>query len=142
MTTPNPAILYVKIRTQIQGLAGLTVFDGQVPSKVPTDAGGYILPYVAIFAGIGEDLPEERSLTQLVDMDVLDWRFQTTCVGASANIAMSVAHSVRLALSNLPVGGGFVKPDTDGFTAGVPLSDNQVTPARFFLPLMWRLITN
>lgn len=133
--------LYARIKTPVNALAGLSgrVYDGQVPKAIQTDASGYVLPYVVLYAGVPGDLPADRDATGLVDTGVLDWPFQTTCVGASALICMSLARDVQLALTNLRVGDGYVKPD--GFTTPVPLPDNQVTPARFFLPLQWRLIT-
>lgn len=141
MASTNPAALYPKVKSALTALPGVTVFDGQVPTKVP-EVGGYILPYVAVYAGAGTHLEDETDYTQKIDMGALDWRFQTTCVGASMLIAMQVAHDVRQALCNLPVGAGWVKPDDSAITAQSPIPDNGVSPARYFLPLSWRLITN
>lgn len=143
MAAPSPAILFSHARTGITNLAGLwpgNVFDTQVPEKLSQDASGFIRPYVVMFAGTNADLPQERSLTMLADLDVADFRFQTNCVGPTGNHARALAHQVQMALTNLPIGAGFVKPDPDGFRADV-LADNQVTPARFYMPLMWRLTT-
>lgn len=143
MEVPSPAIIFAQARTGITQVAGLwpgNVFDTQVPTKLQQDASGAIRPYVVMFAGVGSDLFQERDYTGLVDMGVTDFPFQTTCVGATAEQARNVAHSVTLALTNLPIGAGFVKPDPNGFRTGV-LADNQVTPARFYMPLMWRLTT-
>lgn len=142
MGSTNPAILYAQVRAALKTIPGVTVFDGQVPGKVPVDAAGYVLPYVTVYAGAGASLESETDYTQQVDMDALDWRFQTTCVGASMIIAMQVTHDVRQVLCNLPVGAGWVKPDDTGFTAPSPIPDNGTNPVRFFLPLPWRLITN
>lgn len=144
MATPDPYLLYVKIRTQINAITKLggNIFDGFVPTTLPKDASGYIKPYVVIFAGTGSDIAAERDSTGQVDMDVLDWPFQTTVAAADALSCMRLAHDVRLALTNLPVQAGFVKPDGYSATGGDrPLLDNQVTPARFYMPLMWRLTT-
>jgi hypothetical protein len=144
MATPDPYLLYVPIRARLAVITGLggNIYDGFVPTTIPKDSSGFIRPYVVIFAGTGTDLPAERDSTGLVDMDVLDWPFQTTVAAADALSCMRLAHDVRLALTNLPVQAGFVKPDGYSATGGDrPLLDNQVTPARFYMPLMWRLTT-
>lgn len=138
----DPIFLLSKVRTAIKGISHLpegSIYDGYVPDKVAEDANGFVKPYVAIYAGIGGDSPEERSLSKLVDLEDLNWSFQTTCVAATHDDCLRLTHQVRLALTNLPVLGGFVKPD--GFNIMQPLLDDQVTPARFFLPPQWRLIT-
>lgn len=145
MAAPNPSILFAQARTAISVVAGLwpgNVFDTQVPTTLPQDTSGAIRPYVVMFGGVGSDLLQERDSTGLVDMDILDFPFQTTCVGPTAGHARDVAHAVKLALTNMPIQAGFVKPDPQGFRIDNPLPDNQVTPARFYMPLMWRLTTN
>lgn len=144
MATPDPYVLYTAIRARLTGITNLggNIFDGYVPTTIPKDPSGFIRPYVVIFAGTGTDLEAERDSTGQVDMGVLDWPFQTTVAAADALSCMRLAHDVRLALANLPVQAGFVKPDGYSATGGDrPLLDNQVTPARFYMPLMWRLTT-
>jgi hypothetical protein len=144
VAAPSPALLFAQARTGITQVAGLwpgNVFDTQVPTTLPKDASGAIRPYVVMFASPGMDLPEERDATGLAGMDVIDFTFQTSCVGPTAAHARDVAHAVRLALTNLPIGAGFVKPDPFGIRVDNPLADNQVVPARFYMPLMWRLTT-
>lgn len=139
----DPAFLYSKVKTQIQGLTHLplgNVFDGEPPKSLPTDVSGYVLPYVCIYSGLGGDLPEFRDFTRLTDTTVMDWPFQTTCVASSLAACQSLSRMVALALTNLPVARGFVKPDPDGFRTNI-LPDNTVTPVRYFLPLPWRLTT-
>lgn len=121
---------------------GGRVHDGYVPGKLPTDGAGYILPYVVVFSGITSDLPTERDLTGLADTTVHDWAPQTNCVGPTPAHARAVAQVVQAALTNARIGNHWLLPDSDGFRVSVPLIDNQVTPARFFLPLPWRLTTN
>lgn len=137
----DPLALHALVLPVLQDLPGSTAYAGQVPDKLPQDAQGYVLPYVVLFAGLGGDVPAERDLSNLVDTDgALDWPFQTTCVGASSTICLAVARDVARALTNRPVGAGFIKPS--GYDTPLPLVDNQVTPARYFMPLQWRLLTN
>lgn len=143
MVDPNVLadLLLAKLRTLPD--IGARVYDGIVPAKVPTDPSGqYIRPYIAVFAGLGSDLPEERDLSGLVDTTVLDWAPQTTVVGPEARTCRQAAQAVVAALTNFPIGGGFLMPDADAFRVATPLTDTQVTPARAYLPLQWRLITN
>jgi len=95
-----------------------------------------------VFSGLTTDLPEERDLTRLADTTVHDWAPQTTCVGPTPGHARDVAVAVAKALTNARIGNHWLLPDPDGFRTATPLIDNQVTPARFFLPLPWRLTTN
>ena len=125
----------------VPALAG-HVYDGYVPDKLPTDNAGYILPYVVVFSGLTTDLPEERSLTGLVDTTVHDWSPQTTCVGPTPSHARACAQIVQHTLTNLRIGNHRMKPDTETFRANTPVIDSQVTPSRFYLPLPWRLTTN
>ena len=136
----DPVVLQAVVAARLRALPGITLYEGQVPGKVPQDAQGYVLPYVALYSSLGRDRPEERDLSGLADPGRGDWPFQTTCVGASSTICLAVARDVAAALTNLPAGGGFIKPT--GYETPLPLADNQVTPARYFMPLQWRLLTN
>lgn len=123
----------------IPELAG-RIYDGYVPSKLPTDGSGYILPYVLIFSGVTADIGDE-SLCGTVDTLVHDWAPQTNCVGPDPAKARACAQYVQAALTNLRIGNHRLKPDADAFRVAVPIKDDQATPARFFLPLSWRLTT-
>ena len=137
----DPVSAVAAIFAKLQALPGITVYDGFVPTKVPTDTSGYIKPYVVLFAGVGGDLPAERDLTQLADAASMNLAFQTNCVAASAGICRAVAHDVRQTLLNVPLAGGFIKPDDGSFDTATPIPDTTITPVRLFLPLPWRLTT-
>lgn len=117
------------------------VHDGYVPDKIPTDTGGYVLPYV-VFHGGGGDNPDEPSSDGKLDSDVLVYDFQTTSVGPSPGHAIGVDQLIKGALQNLTVGTGRIRPNPDGFNQQTPIRDPNITPARFMLPRQWRLITN
>jgi hypothetical protein len=140
----DPYVLYIKARDRLGTITKLggNIYDGVVPTSLPKDVNGYIKPYVVIFAGTGGDLLGETSYTQETDMDVLSWPFQTTVVAADVISCMRLGHDVRIALTNHPVLGGFIRPDGYSETGALlPQRDDQVTPARFFLPLQWRITT-
>lgn len=139
---PDPNILHALLLTALRALPdiGERIYDGIVPDSVPT-AGGYIRPYAVVFTGLGSDLPEERDLTRLTDTGVLDWAPQINVAAADATTCRRAAQQVRAALTNLPLGSGWLMPDPDGFRINTPLKDSGVTPARMYLPLPWRLTT-
>lgn len=120
---------------------GGRIYDGYVPAKLPTDGAGYVLPYVLVFSGLTADIGDP-DLTGKADTLVHDWSPQTNCVGPTPGHSRMCAEMVQDALTNLRVGNNWLKPDDDGFRVAVPLKDDQATPARFFLPLSWRLTTN
>lgn len=140
MVDPTP--LVAAIETTLKAIPGITVYDGYVPAKVPTDPSGqYILPYVVIWAGTGDNPPEQPACGEH-EQDTLVFDFQTTVIGASPAICRAVNKDVRAKLMNLRAGTGRIKPNPDGFQQQSPVLDTQVTPARFMLPKQWRLITN
>lgn len=140
---PDPNTLHALLMARLRALPGIgeRIYDGIVPESVPT-VGAYILPYAVVFSGLGSDLPAERDLTRLTDTSVLDWTPQINVAAAAAAPCRQAAQQIRVALTNQYMGGGWLMPDPDAFRVNTPILDNQVTPARFYLPLPWRLITN
>lgn len=133
--TPFPDI----IRGAVQ-LAGTGFYDGYVPKVLP-ETDGYVDPYVVLWAGVGDN-PFEPTACGRHNEDTLVWDFQTTVVAASPAACRSAAKAVKERLMNLAVGTGRVKPNPDGFNQQAPTLDTQTTPARFMLPLQWRITTN
>lgn len=123
----------------ISNLGG-RVHNGYVPAKVE-EAGGFIRPYVVIFAGLAGSLPLERCLAKEVDPLLLDWTPQINCVGADAGQALAVAVDVKKKLTGLKLGNHWLKPDDDAMKLARPIPDMQVRPARFFLPVSMTLLT-
>lgn len=136
--TQFSAELEAKLKA-IPALGG-RAYDGYVPGKVPTDGAGYVLPYILFFAGIPADIGDP-DLTGMTDTLVHDWAPQTNCVGPTPGHARKCAEIVAAALTNTRIGNHRLHVDTDAFRVAVPLKDDQATPARFFLPLSWRLTT-
>lgn len=136
----DPSTIVVEITQLIEERTGLSVYDGNVPSKVP-ESGGYIDPYVILWAGSGGDVGEVTADGMQVD-DITVFDFQTTAVGAEPSIARSVGHGVNRALTNARVQSGRVRPSPDGFSTDRTIPDTTVAPSRHILPAQWRLITN
>lgn len=121
---------------------GEHIYVGYVPGEVATDPTGKVLPYAVLFAGLGSDLPAERDLSQLADTTVLDWAPQINAVGPTAGHALKVAVQLRKALVGARVGNHWLKPNEDSFRVEKPILDTTVSPARFYLPMNFVLITN
>lgn len=117
------------------------VHDGEVPDDIDADDWGHVLPYVVLFTGVGRDLAEERDLSRLPTAEVADLTFQTQCVGPSSGHALAAALDVRVHLISLPLGRGWLQPDDRALGALSPIRDTNVTPARWFMPLRWRLVS-
>jgi len=136
----DPDTLTGPVLAALRAIPGITVYDGAVPKSVP-ETGGYIDPYVVLWAGV-DDEPDELPANGRQDGDSAIWDFQTTTVGADAAICRNVTAAVSAALTNLPVRTGRVRTNPDGFNQQYPILDTQTSPARFMLPRQWRLITN
>lgn len=132
--------LVAQIEAALKTIPGITVFDGYVPKEVP-EVDGFILPYVVIWAGTGDNPPELPACGQH-NGDTLIFDFQLTIAGNTPGACRAVSRDVRALLLNMRVGTGRIKPNPDGFQQQTPVLDAQVNPARFMLPKQWRLITN
>jgi len=132
--------LVADVKTALEEIPDVTFKDGYAAEALP-ETGGYIDPYVILWAGLGDN-PPELTACGTQGTDTLIWDFQTTAVGADAGICRSVAKAVAAKLTNLPAGTGKIRRNPDGFNQQTPILDTQTSPARFMLPLQWRLITN
>lgn len=137
-----PALITTVVTAMKTLSPGVTIYDGFVPTSVPTDPSGkYVLPYAVLWAGIGDN-PGEQTSCGTHSTDTLIWDFQTTAIGSSPDVARRVAADIKTRLNNLRAGTGLIRPNPDGFQQQTPVLDTSVTPARFMLPTQWRLITN
>lgn len=132
--------LYLAVEAALQTVPGITVYDGYVPDVLP-ETDGYIDPYVVVWSGSGAN-PDEVASCGRQDTATLIWDFQTTVVGAAPSTCRLVAQAVEALLTNFRAGTGRVRRNPDGFNQQYPILDTQTSPARFMLPLQWRLITN
>jgi len=129
-----------KLKERMLTVNGITVHDGFVPTELP-EKDGKILPYVVLWAGLpdfGDEVTADGQ--QVTDSTIFD--FQATAVASNPAACRATAHALSLALVNLKLGTGRVRPNPDSFRRDVPLLDKTVTPARLMLPTFWRLHTN
>lgn len=132
--------MVAEVTAALESIPEVGFEDGYVPNAMP-ETGGYIDPYVVLWAGLGDN-PTELTACGTQGTDTLIWDFQTTAVGADASICRAVAKAVTAKLTNLRVGTGRVRRNPDGYNQQAPILDTQTTPARLMLPQQWRLITN
>lgn len=135
------APILATVEAALRTIPGVTVYDGYVPSELPTDASGYVLPYIVIWFGVGQN-PAELPLSGLHGTDSLVLDFQTTTVGSTPAICRAVTGPAKTALTNLRAGTGVIRPNPDSFNQQSPILDSNISPARFYLPSQWRLHTN
>lgn len=121
-------------------ITGTTNYDGYVPSSLP-QSGEYVLPYFVNWFGIGDN-PDGPTADGRQPTDSLVWDFQITAVASNAPACRAVARALKQKLINKSVGTGTLRINPDGFNQQAPILDTSVTPARFMLPIQWRLTTN
>jgi hypothetical protein len=136
----EPSALVSTTLAALRTIPGITVYDGSVPTSVP-QAGAYINPYIVLWAGNGDE-PDELTADGIQDGDSIVFDFQTTVVGANPDICRAVTKAAKAKLTNLQAGTGRIRRNPEGFNQQSPILDTQTSPARFMLPLQWRLITN
>lgn len=136
----DPTLIRTSVLDALRAVPQLTVFDGAVPEKVPTDSTGHIRPYVAVYAGAPVGLTE-TGLCSRPDTDSVTRWVQTTLVAASPGHLDPLATTVARALTGLRIGTHHLAPDRDQHATTVPLVDQSISPARYFLPLQWGITT-
>ncbi|AZL13784.1 hypothetical protein CXR25_13875 [Brevibacterium aurantiacum] len=109
---------------------GATVYDGMVPESVETMTGGYILPYLAVWA---QPLREHAEQALAYCDPETAGGVNVTAAGHSAGTVRAWSQAVVQALNRVPVPGGgqYVHAEPH-----VPIQyDTAVTPARYYQPL-------
>lgn len=132
--------LHDQTLTLLRTLGGVSVYDGEVGSRPPVipDRTGRVRPYVVLYAGTGRRSGDDDLADVVSDAEPT---FQTTAVAGyppdllylfdrlvpllerwAPDLASAVCSSPRLVTDP-----GSVRRDDD------------TTPPRFYLPLLWRL---
>ena len=133
MTTP--AELHTALAARLRSAANITVFDGEVPTSLPAGADGRVYPYAVIWPGGGGALGE-------VSLDDVahgtDWRAQVTVAAGDLTWCMQA-----IALVRAVVVGVYLATDTTPVVDDTPpsmtlLPDKDVTPTRWYLPVLLR----
>lgn len=121
----------------LNGVAGLTAYDGEVPNDPPIDALGRVEAYAVLYAGAGRLYASSLTGTQVS----LDAGFQVTCAGGDPTVALWCVGKVRTALVGhaVTIGGVTRYVWAREEDAGPIRRDDAKTPPRFYLPLQFVL---
>lgn len=139
----SPAQVREALRERL--VAGLpdvvSVYTGVVPRAVPTYRDGTIKPYVGLWVSNSVGDPAMSALDSLSPTDAVRVRVQTQIVAATEADVYETADLVTKALTNAPVGQGFLLPDAEQHANAFVLTDFTSAPPVPYLPLLWRLET-
>lgn len=141
MTVPRMA-LAAAVKARLETLAGVTVYDGEVPSRPPVipDGTGRVMPYVVIYPSPGRP-HDDADLGEC--NDDLDWTVQVTCAAGHVRDLLDLVDRVHSLLHRwAPVVDGVNVGRLQwprGYDAGPSRRDEDVDPPRHFLPLLYVL---
>jgi hypothetical protein len=126
--------------TVYRGAVGLRIVDGREvqtpPPPIPGDAAGRVLPYAVLYTGAGRD----TALTLGGLERGLDWTFQVTVAAGYPQHCEHAVDLIREALATPQHIDDLVLSAVDeDFDPGPMRLDQSVTPARHYLPLLFRL---
>ncbi|MDI3330702.1 MAG: hypothetical protein QJR09_08200 [Micrococcus sp.] len=117
---------------------GQRVYPGYVPGTVPT-VGGHVLPYCALWPGIGVPHGQEP-VAGGPDLRGQLFRFRTTVAATEVWAVLGSTNELKRTLTGARLGSGIIRPALSQEAATV-LTDNDVSPARLYLDLAWTLAT-
>lgn len=137
----DPADLHAAVLARLRAITSLSVHDADVPKNLPAEPNtGRVYPYLVLWPTAGHTPDDARTLGG-VDGTELTWPFQVTAAGGTVTWALQAAALARGQLEDwfppFP-GAGQVHEDQ---TAPFIGKDEDVTPARFFVPLLFRTHT-
>jgi hypothetical protein len=141
VTVANPRLLAGAVVVALQGLPGLTVYDGEVDPEPPVmaDGTGRVKPYAVVYGSSGTPHPEEFNPLAVVD---LDWLVQVTVAGGYQPDTLQAVHGVRGLLEGrlMVLSGITCGPLTQVNDPGPVRRDDDEVPPRYFSPLQFQLL--
>lgn len=128
------ADLHAAVWAILDALPTVNAFDGDVPSAPPADGTGRVLPYAVLWPGPGGD-PADASLR---GGGALTWDAQVTVAAGDIRWLLQAVDVVRAALADAWTAPG-ASPLRDVTPASrTVMRDTDVTPLRYFVPLLFR----
>lgn len=136
MSVVDPVVLSDQVFTAIDAVNNLKVYDGDIPADDPPPTWSAtdkrVKGYAVLYGGAGRlyptrlcDTPADTTIT-----------FQVTCVGGDRRQTLWVVKQVRTKLTGVEMAGGVI---TEPFDPGPVRRDDDVTPVRLFVPLLFRI---
>jgi len=116
-------------------MAHVDVYDADVPDKPPADARGRVYPYVVLWPPSPGGNPFDPALAE--DSGGLTWTMQVTVAAGDVTWCMQTVTKVRDVLTGVQLAAGASRL-TDGTpTSRTVMRDPDVTPHRWFVPLIF-----
>ncbi len=143
MTLVATRLLADQVWSILDAIAGLNSYDGEIvddndnPTTPPLDTDGRVHPYAVFYPS-----PGRRDLRRLAHVPTnVAWSFQVTCVGGDNTRCLWASDQVSGALTGLrlTVDGQATGKLAEGADTGPMRRDDDVTPARLFVPLLFAL---
>lgn len=133
----DPNTLRAAALTVLATIPHVSVFDADVPTKPPADTAGRALPYVVLWGSAGIQARDSVPLS-LAATSTLTFEAVLTCAGGTPARVMQLAHLVRAALTGTVLAGSAPLVEV---TSPRPVAiDRDVSPPRYFTPLMFRAL--
>lgn len=129
------AAVLTALKTDLGAEMRLDVFDGEVTAVMDGDKRAR--PYAVLYPSAGNLRSQSLSGVQ----EFLDWPFQVTAAGGDPTRARRAIHRVRTRLSGaeLTASGQKIRVvEEPNYQPGPVREDRDVTPSRWFSPLMFR----
>lgn len=137
MTSAPPRALAFAdtILALLNAVEHLNVYDNDVADTPPADPDGKTHPYAVLWSGPGT----AQSTRLCGDPNQLAWGFQVTCAGGDRTRCLWAVDKVRAALTGVRVPDGRGWRLTEVVDEARVLPDRDVTPPRFYVPLVYAL---
>jgi hypothetical protein len=115
------------------GEPSITVYDGEVNAKPPTDSGGVrVLPYWVLWGGAGRPARERSVIARELGGDA--WSVSITTAAGTPVWVLGAVDVLRAAMAELVLpGGGQLSEEVEGPRS--VLRDPDIATPRFYLPL-------
>lgn len=135
MTTPDE--LHTATLAILEAIPHMTVLDSEVPDDLPKDAAGRVYPYTVLWPSAGYRPNEIADDLAGTPDGTLEWPVQVTVASGDVMWTLGAVRVVRAALA-----GAWLTPRTGRLredpAAPSVTRDPDTTPARWFVPLLFR----
>jgi len=132
----DSAIIAAAVLARLKTITTIGIYDADVPTAPPADSQGRVWPYAVLWTGVGA-APLDQGLTTSA---ALDWACQVTVAAGDPALVLPAATKVRQTLAGFsPIAGATLSDETP--RSLLMQRDDDVTPARWFLPLLFGCLT-